>query len=186
MSNSPTAADSLPHADHASHPAAGMHVASNDLPMGFGSSAPGPSPHEAALSGAMPEPQAEEETPGQIASAPVGAQWWDLQHALVFAMLGLMLQLVSFYAREQLPARETAGLPLDRFDTIVGGLPAVDGSIGQMLGPICAAVAILFTLKGYQQGVRLPALQLAVGGIAVLTLLLVPGLDMLVGSGSAA
>ncbi|MCW2927501.1 MAG: hypothetical protein JWM86_1469 [Thermoleophilia bacterium] len=107
---------------------------------------------------------------GDAASGAAPAAWWSPGTALVVAMLALAWQLVSFYAREQFPKRESAGLPLDRFDTLFGSMPLVGTPVGAFVGMAFAVAAGIVLYIGHGRGVKEPVLQGAVATIAVLAL----------------
>lgn len=95
-----------------------------------------------------------------------GSEWWSPATALVAAMAALALGLVSVYAAHRLPAREQSGGTLDRFDTIVGAAPLVDGIAGTILTILLAAAALGILRAGAQRGVRDRFVQGVVAAIA--------------------
>lgn len=111
---------------------------------------------------------------------PAG-QWWSPAVALVLAFVALAWQLVSYYARVQLPVVETSGTQLTQFDRVVGALPLAGGTIGQMLGVLLAAGALGIILYGVRRGLQERQLQLIVGGVAGFALLLAPVLPFIAG-----
>ncbi len=114
-------------------------------------------------------------TPSDLVD-PTG-QWWSPGIALVLACAALAWQLVSFYARVQLPLVEQSQAALTNFDRVVGGLPLADSAIGQVLGVVLAAAALAIVLVGVRRGLREPALQVTIGSIAgfsVLAMVLLP------------
>ena len=111
---------------------------------------------------------------------PTGA-WWAPGYALVLAMAGLAIQLVAFYAREQLPLVKASGTALTNFDRVVDGLPLVAGVGGQAIGLFLTAGALLILLYGSRRGLREPQLQIGIGIVAALALLAMPLLPVLAG-----
>lgn len=114
-------------------------------------------------------PATESEADGSPTVDP-NTQWWSPVWALVLGMAAVMVQVVSFYAREQLPQRESSGQPLDQFDTIAGSLPLASG-VGGMIAAVGIAVMALLVLRaGQRHGVREPVLQglaAALAGLAI-------------------
>jgi MFS family permease len=104
---------------------------------------------------AMDEPLHEREAD----SPPVGAPWHAIEHAIVVAAIALMVELVATYARTVLPKREQAGALLDQFDVIVGSLPLLGSSLGAMLGPLIAVVALTMLAAGWRVSERALVLQ---------------------------
>lgn len=111
------------------------------------------------------------EPPAAATAVDPNGQWWSPANALVLGMVALMLQLVAFYAHDQLPTRESAGLPLDRFDTIVSSLPVIGSGLGPILAVLVAAGALAILLVGIRRGVRETVLQGATGALAGLAVL---------------
>lgn len=107
--------------------------------------------------------------------------WWAPGNALVLAVAGLVAQLVAFYTREQLPVVKASGTQLTNFDRIVGGVPLIDGIIGQALALVLAAGALFMVLYGSRKGLREPPLQLSIGIVAALALLALPLLPIVAG-----
>jgi len=112
------------------------------------------------------------------ASVDISKEWWSPTNALVLGMLGLMLQLVSFYGAKLLPGRVASGAPLDRFDTIVSGVPLLDSVVGTLLATLIAAGALYILREGLKRGVRQRGLQGAAAGVAGFAVLcaVLPGL----------
>lgn len=112
---------------------------------------------------------------------PTGA-WWAPGNALVLAIAGLAWQLLSYYAREQLPALEASGATLTNFDNVVSNLPLAGSMpLGPIVGVLLAGGALALTLAGSRKGLKEPVLQGAVAAIALVSLLLVVALPKLVG-----
>ncbi len=111
---------------------------------------------------------------------PTG-QWWAPGIALVLAVAALAWQLVSFYARVQLPEVRASQTPLTNFDNVVGNLPLAGSAIGQIVGVVLAAGALGIVLYGSRRGLREPQLQVTIGAIAAVSLLAMFGLPMLRG-----
>jgi len=111
---------------------------------------------------------------------PTGT-WWSPGVALVLGFAALAWQLVSFYAREQLPVVETSGTQLTNFDRVVGAVPLAGSSLGPALGVLLAAGAIGIVLYGSRRGLREPALQIGISVVAALSLLVVIVLPKVLG-----
>lgn len=93
---------------------------------------------------------------------------WSPSIALVAAMFALAWQLVSYYAGSVLPHRVAAGVTLDHYDTIVRGLPLVDGAAGGLVGTVLGFGTLVLLLLGVRRGVREPVLQGAVALLATI------------------
>lgn len=91
---------------------------------------------------------------------------WAPSVALVAAMFALAWQLVSYYAASVLPHRVAAGVTLDHYDTIVRGLPLVDGVAGGIVGTVLGIGTLALLLLGVRRGMREPVLQGAVALLA--------------------
>lgn len=101
--------------------------------------------------------------------------------ALMLAMFALAWQLVSYYARVQLPGIESSGGVLDRFDVLVGALPLLGSTLGPIIGAMLGAGALVLVFLGARRGVREPVLQGAVGLLGALALLAPVALPKLFG-----
>lgn len=137
-----------------------------------------PAPVTASPAGFEPAaiPEAEPAAPADASTA-----WWAIGNALLLAVAALAWQLISFYAREQLPAVESSGAPLTRFDQIVGSLPLAGSSVGMVPGVVLALGALGLVAYGSRQGYRDPLLQGVVAGLALLSLALVALLPVIAG-----
>lgn len=169
----------MPTADHAQHHAMPTFAEAGSFsPQQVGGvAAAHPADHadRAALAGAPSDAL------DAVADIDPTGQWWAPGIALVLAVAALAWQLVAFYARVQLPAVRASQTPLTNFDNVVGSVPLASSSLGQVVGILLAAGALVIVLYGSRRGLREPQLQVAIGAIAALSMLAMVFLPLLRG-----
>jgi hypothetical protein len=143
-------------------------------------------PPAAAWSGAN-EPTARDDvaaaalpaTRASAAATPTVQLWWSPGTALVLAMAAVTWQVVSYYARVQLPLVEASGGQLTYFDLGVRSLPLAGSAFGVVPGLMMAVAAVGILVYGGRRGLRDPALQLIVGMLAAGAIVLASLLPMI-------
>jgi hypothetical protein len=116
---------------------------------------------------------------GDVTQAPTVQVWWSPGTALVLSMAAVSWQLVSYYARVQLPLVEASGGQLTYFDLGVRSLPLAGSSFGVVPGLMLAAAAVGILVYGARRGLRDPVLQLIVGMLAAVAIMLASLLPMI-------
>lgn len=140
---------------------------------------PALAPEPTVAEPAMPELSQVLDDPAAAGAHAARGTWWSPAVALILAMTALAWQLMGFYARELLPGRQSAGEPLDRFDSIIDTVPLIGEQIAVAVGMALAVGALALLLVGLRRQLREPVLQGAIVLLAIVALaapLLLPSL----------